>query len=104
MIRTHNGVQIEVPKHIEQRMRRGDGTLLLALLAYVVLGVLSAIGIDSLLVEARITNGFVAFIVPVANLAALAGLTGLFIAGLNRKHRREQELLESYLRAGRWPD
>jgi hypothetical protein len=101
MIRTQNGVQIDVPLHIERRMRRGDGT---ALLAYVVLGVLSAIGIDNLLVEARITNGFVAFIVPVANLAALAGVTGLFIAGLNRKHRREQELLESYLRAGCWPD
>jgi hypothetical protein len=104
MIRTHNGVQIDVPPHIEQRLRRGDGKLLLALLALVGLGVLSAIGIDDMLVAARVTNGFVAFIVPVGNLAALAGVIGIFIAGLNRRHRREQELLDFYLRAGRWPD
>jgi hypothetical protein len=104
MIRTHNGVQIDVPPHIERRMRRGDGTLLLALLAYVVLGVLSGIGIDNLLVEARITNGFVAFIVPVGKLAVLAGLTGIFIVGLNRRHHVVRELLDSYLRDGRWPE
>jgi hypothetical protein len=104
MIRTHDGVQIDIPPHIDQRLRRGDGKLLLALLGYVVLAVLSAIGIDDMLVAARVTNGFVAFIVPVASLAALAGVIGLFIAGLNRKHRFERELLDSYVRAGRWPD
>jgi hypothetical protein len=104
MIRTHDGVQIEVPAHIEKRLRRGDWKLLLALLGYVVLGVLSAIGIDDMLVAARVTNGFVAFIVPVGNLATLAGVTGIFIVGLNRKHRFERELLDSYMRTGRWPD
>ena len=104
MIRTHNGVQIDVPPHIERRIRRHDWTLLLALLGFVVLMVLSAIGIDDMLVAARVTNGFVALIVPVANLAALAGVIGFFILGLNRRHRIEQELLDAYLSAGRWPD
>jgi hypothetical protein len=104
MIRNHNGVQIEVPPHIERRIRRGDGKLLLALAGFVVLGVLSAIGIDDMLVAARITNSLVAFIVPVANLAALAGITAIFVVGLNRRHRIEQELLDSFVRAGRWPD
>jgi hypothetical protein len=104
MIRTHGGVQIDVPPHIEKRLRRDDWKLLLALLAYIVLAVLSAIGIDDMLVAARVTNGFVAFIVPVGSLAAQAGVIGIFIVGLNRKHRREQALLDSYLRVGRWPD
>ena len=51
-----------------------------------------------------VTSGFVAFIVPVANLAALAGVIGFFALGLNRRHRIEQELLDAYLRVGRWPD
>ena len=104
MIHTHDGVEIDVPAHIEKRLRRGDWKLLLVLLGYVVLFILSAIGIDDMLVAARVTNGFVAFIVPVGKLAALAGLTGIFIVGLNRKHRFERELLDSYMRTGRWPD
>jgi len=104
MIHTHNGVQIEVPPHIQKRMRRGDWKLLLALAAFVVLAVLSAIGIDDILIAAGVTNEFVAFIVPVGKLAALAGLTGFFIVGLNRRHRREQALLDFYQHAGRWPD
>lgn len=104
MIHTHNGVQIEVPPHIERRMRRGDWKLLLALLGFVVLCVLSAIGMDDMLVAAGVTNGFVAFIVPVGKLAALAGLAGFFTIGINRRHRREQELLDFYARDGRWPD
>ena len=104
MIRTHNGVEIDVPPHIERRIRRHDWTLLLALLAFVALAVLSAIGIDDFLIAAGVTNEFVAFIVPVGKLAALAGLTGFFIVGLNRRHRREQALLDFYQHAGRWPD
>jgi hypothetical protein len=104
MIHTHDGVEIDVPAHIEKRLRRGDWKLLLALLGFVVLVVLSAIGIDDMLIAAGITNGFVAFIVPVGKLAALAGLTGIFIVGLNRRHRVERELLDSYVRDGRWPD
>jgi hypothetical protein len=104
MIREHNGVQIDVPPDIERRMRRDDWKLLLALLGFVVLVVLSAIGIDDILIAAGVTNGTVAFIVPVGKLAALAGLIGFFIAGLNRRHRREQALLDFHQRAGRWPD
>src|SRR5262249_34059041 len=100
MIHTHNGVEIEVPPHIEKRMRRGDWKLLLALAAFLVLAILSATGIDDMLIAAGVTNGFVAFIVPVGKLAALASLTAFFIVGLNRRHRREQALLNFYLRAG----
>ncbi len=104
MIREHNGVQIDVPPDIERRIRRGDWKLLLALLGFVVLAVLSAIGFDDILIAAGVTNGTVAFIVPVAKLAALAGLPVFFTAGLNRRPRREQALLDFHQRAGRWPD
>jgi hypothetical protein len=104
MIHEHNGVQIDVPPDIERRIRRGDWKLLLALLGFVVLAVLSAIGFDDILIAAGVTNGTVAFIVPVAKLAALAGLTGFFVAGLNRRHHREQALLDFHQRTGRWPD
>lgn len=104
MIHEHDGVQIDVPPDIERRIRHGDWQLLLALLGFVVLAVLSAIGIDDMLIAAGVTNEFVAFIVPVGKLAALAGLIGFFAVGINRRHRREQALLGFYQRTGRWPD
>src|SRR5262249_15257087 len=104
MILEHNGVQIEVPPHIVRRIRRHDWQLLLALLGFAALTVLSLIGVDEILIDARVTNGFVSFIVPVANLAAVVGVIGFFAFGINRRHRREQALLDFYQRTGRWPD
>jgi len=104
MIHEHNGVQIDVPPHIERRIRRHDWQLVLALLGFLALTVLSLIGVDEILIDARVTNGFVSFIVPVANLAAVVGVIGFFAFGINRRHRREQALLDFYQRTGRWPD
>ena len=104
MILEHNGVQIEVPPHIVRRIRRHDWQLLLALLGFAALTVLSLIGVDEILIDARVTNGFVVLIVQVANLAAVLGVIGFFAFGINRRHRREQALLDFHRRTGRWPD